>query len=89
MFKYLIAAAVALTPTVANAQTLVLDLNRSTLIKEAAKTICRAGMETKGSAVKAVERESAYLGLNRDEKLYLMTLCVLYAQGMVDGMKSR
>ena len=89
MFKYLIAAAVALTPTVANAQTVVLDLNRSTLIKEAAKTICRAGMETKGSAVKAVERESAYLDLNRDEKLYLMTLCVLYAQGMVDGMKSR
>lgn len=89
MFKYLIAAAVALTPAVANAQTVVLDLNRSVVIKEAAKTICRAGMETKGSAVKAVERESAYLDLNQDEKLYLMTLCVLYAQGMVDGMKSR
>lgn len=85
MFKYLIAAAVALTPAVANAQTVVLDLNRSTLIKEAAKTICRASMERKGSAVATLNSESAYLNLNEDEKLYLLSLCILYAQGRVDA----
>ena len=85
MIKYLIAAAVALAPTAANAQTIVLGLNRSNVITEAAKTICRVGMETKGDAVVTINRESAYLNLNQDEKLYLLSLCVLYAQGRVDG----
>ena len=85
MIKYLIAAAVALAPTAANAQNLIINLDRSTLIKEAAKSICRASMERKGSAVAILKQESAYLNLTEDEKLYLLSLCILYAQGRVDG----
>lgn len=85
MFKYLIAAAVAFAPTAASAQSIVIDLNRSTIIKEAAKTICRASMERKGSAVATLNSESAYLSLNEDERLYLISLCILYAQGRVDA----
>ena len=86
MFKYLIAAAVAFTPTAANAQNIVIDLDRSTLIKEAAKTICRAAMERKGSAVAILTQESAYLRLTDDERLYLLSLCILYAQGRNDAL---
>lgn len=89
MFKYLIAAAVAFTPTAANAQNIVINLDRSTLINEAAKTICRAAMERKGSAMDILTRDSAYLRLTDEERLYLISLCVLYAQGRVDQMKAR
>lgn len=85
MYKYLIAAAVAFTPTTANAQNIVINLDRSTLIKEAAKTICRAAMERKGSAVAILNEESKYLRLTVDEKLYLVNLCILYAQGRGDA----
>lgn len=85
MLKYIIAAAVAFAPTAANAQNIVINLDRSTLIKEAAKTICRAAMERKGSAVEILKRESAYLDLTQDERLYLLSLCILYAQGRNDA----
>lgn len=85
MYKYLIAAAVAFTPTAANAQNIVINLDHSTLIKEAAKTICRAAMDRKGSAVAILNEESRYLRLTVDEKLYLVNLCILYAQGRGDA----
>ena len=84
MLKYLIAASVALTPAAASAQTVSITLTRHSLIKEAAKTICRASMERKGSAADTLEAESAYLKLNQDERLYLVSLCILYAQGRID-----
>ena len=85
MYKYLIAAAVVLTPTAAEAQPVVISLERHTLIKEAAKTICRAAMDRKGSAVAILTEESKYLRLTVDERLYLVNLCILYAQGRGDA----
>lgn len=85
MLKYLIAASVALTPAVASAQTVSISLNRHALIKEAAKTICRYVLETKGDAATLMDQQSAYLKLNEDETLYLTSLCILYAQGRIDA----
>ena len=86
MLKYLIAASVALTPVAASAQTInvVISLERHSLIQEAAKTICRAAIDRTGSAVAIMNEQSAYLKLNQDERLYLNSLCILYAQGRID-----
>ena len=46
-------------------------------------------METKGKAGDTFDREVAYLKPNADEYLYLLSLCVLYAQGRVDQARSR
>lgn len=88
MFKYLVAAALALSSTPANAQMMIGD-GRYEVIKEAAKSICRTVMEADGSAGKTFERESSYLNLNPDEKLYLLSLCILYAQGRIDQIKAQ
>lgn len=85
MFKYLIAAAALVAPTAANAQTVVITLERHSLIKEAAKTICRAAMDRKGDVRQILAAESRYLDLNNSEALYLVNLCILYAQGRVDA----
>ena len=88
MFKYFISAAVALTPTVASAQ-MMISSGRQEMLTEAAKTICRTVMEGKGKAGDTFDREVAYLRLNADETLYMLALCVLYAQGRVDGFRGR
>ena len=88
MYKYLIAAVVAFTPTVANAQMMITS-GRQAVLTEAAKTICRTVMEGKGKAGDTFDRETAHLRLNRDETVYMLSLCVLYAQGRVDQMKAR
>lgn len=83
MRKIIFAAAlVASTP--AQAQSVYLDLDRMSVITEAAKTICREVMDQPGPAVPILERESAYLRLNQDERLYLVSLCVMYAKGRGD-----
>lgn len=56
---------------------------------EAAKVVCRAAMESKGPASEALQREAAYLRLNADEQLYLLSLCILYAQGRIDQIRSQ
>ena len=83
MRKIIFAAAlVASTP--AQAQSVYLDLNRMEVITEAAKTICRNVMDKPGPAVPILERESAYLRLNQDERLYLINLCLLCGKGRND-----
>ena len=90
MFKYIIAAVVAFTPVAASAQSIGINLDRMNLITEAAYRICRQSMDgPSGQAGKILERESAYLNLNKDEKLYLLSLCVLYGQGRIDSLKVR
>ena len=88
MLKYIIAAVVAFTPTAASAQMMITS-GRQSVLTEAAKTICRSAMETKGNAGDIFDRETVYLRLNADEKLYMLSLCVLYAQGRVDEARSR
>lgn len=88
MFKYLIAAVVALTPTVANAQ-MMISSGRQSVLTEAAKSICRTVMDSKGKAGDIFDREVSYLRLTPDEKLYLLSLCVLYGQGRIDSLKAR
>ena len=88
MLKYIIAAALLVTATPASAQMMITSGRQSTLT-EAAKTICRSAMETKGNAGDIFDRETVYLRLNADEKLYMLSLCVLYAQGRVDEARSR
>ena len=87
MFKYIIAAVVAFTPTAASAQMMITS-GRLNVLTEAAKTVCRSAMETKGNAGDIFDRDTVYLRLNNDEKLYMLSLCVLYAQGRVDELKA-
>lgn len=89
MFKYIIAAVVAFTPTAASAAEIMISSGRQEMLTEAAKTICRTVMEGKGKAGDTFDREVAYLRLNADETLYMLALCVLYAQGRVDGFRGR
>lgn len=84
MFKYMIAAIALVTPSAASAQSVSVNINRFEIIVEASKTICRIGMNAK-DAGKSVDQNSAYLKLNTDERLLMLSLCVLYAQGRVDG----
>ena len=88
MFKYIIAAVVAFTPTAASAQ-MMISSSRQDMLTEAAKTICRTVMESKGKAGDTFDREVSYLRLTPDENLYMLSLCVLYAQGRVDGFRAR
>ena len=88
MLKYLIAAVVALTPTAASAQMMITS-GRQTVLTEAAKSICRNVMESKGKAGDNFDREVSHLNLTTDENLYMLSLCVLYAQGRLDQLKSR
>ena len=89
MLKYIIAAVVAFTPTAATAAEIMISSGRQEMLTEAAKTICRTVMEGKGKAGDTFDREVAYLRLNADETLYMLALCVLYAQGRVDGFRGR
>lgn len=89
MLKYIIAAVVAFTPTAAGAAELMISSGRQELLHEAAKAICRNVMESKGGAGPAFDRETAYLRLNRDETVYMLSLCVLYAQGRVDQARAQ
>lgn len=88
MFKYAIAAALLVTSTPASAQIMITS-SRQGLIHEAAKAICRDTMEAPGKAGDIFDRETSHLRLNADEKLYMLSLCVLYAQGRVDEARSR
>jgi len=89
MFKYLIAAAALLTPTAASAAEIMITSGRQSVLTEAAKTICRTVMETKGRAGETFDREVSYLRLTPDEQVYLLSLCVLYAQGRVDQARAQ
>lgn len=84
MRKILIATIALSFATPANAESVVLDLDRMSVITEAAKTICREVMDQPGPAEPILTRESAYLRLNQDERLYLVNMCILYAKGRVD-----
>lgn len=88
MFKCVVAAVLAFTPTVANAQMMITS-GRQSVLTEASKTICRTVIESKGKASEIFDREVSYLRLNSDETLYMLSLCVLYAQGRLDQLKAK
>ena len=88
MFKYAIAAVLLLTATPASAQ-MMISSGRHDMLTEAAKSICRTVMDSKGKASVTFDREVSYLRLTPDENLYMLSLCVLYAQGRVDGFRGR
>lgn len=88
MFKYIVAAVLAFTPTAANAQMMITS-GRHSVLTEASKTICRTVMESNGKASEVFDREVLYLRLNPDETLYMLSLCVLYAQGRLDQLKAK
>ena len=89
MFKYAIAAVLLITATPASARDMMISSGRQEVIQEAAKTICRMTMEGKGKASENFDREVSYLRLTPDEHLYMLSLCILYAQGRVDQIRSR
>lgn len=89
MLKYILGAALAFAPTAAAAQNIIISTAREGTLTEAAKVVCRAAMESKGPASEALQREAAYLRLNADEQLYLLSLCILYAQGRIDQIRSQ
>lgn len=87
MRKFILAAALLGISTPANAQGIMLSDARRNLLTEAAKNICRSAMELKGRASDIFDRETAYLRLNSDEQLYMLSLCVLYSQGRIDELR--
>ena len=89
MFKYAIAAALLLTATPASARDMMISSGRQEFIQEAAKTICRMTMEGKGKASENFDREVSYRRPTPDEYLYMLSLCILYAQGRVDQYRAR
>ncbi len=80
----LIIAALSL-PVSAQASTVTIDLDRWNQITEASKTICRTGVDVPGPIVPIIDRQSSYLHLNQEEKLLLVSLCILYVKGRVDA----
>ena len=89
MLKYFIAMTLALVPTAAQAQGMMISASRQNTLTEAAKTICRTVLESRGTASDSFKREVSYLRLNSDEELYMLSLCILYAQGRVDELKAQ
>lgn len=89
MFKYLIAASMALAPTAAEAQTHTITQQRLDVIQKLAEPVCRAAMETKGSAAKEFDKQVTPLLLSDSEYMIMLSLCVLYAQGRIDELKAR
>lgn len=85
MYKAIITAIALISATPANAASVQIDLTRYRVILDAARHICKAAMDLPGAASPIVEARSAYLGLDADEKLFLVSLCAIYAQGRVDG----
>lgn len=86
MLKYIIAAAMLISPTTANATTIELDLDRMARITKASYRICRNAAEAKNAkGPDVIDRESAYLKLTKAETLYLYSLCILYTQGRIDA----
>lgn len=89
MRKFIFAALALSIATPASAQDLMIGAGRRAVITEAAKSICRSIMESEGKAGDNFDREVAYLNLTQDENLYMLSLCVLYAQGRVDEIRRK
>ena len=89
MIKHVMFAVALLTATPASAQTYQLNQGRLTQLQDKAKYICREVMETKEHAGKEFDRLVAPLLLNDSEYMILLSMCILYAQGRVDGLRSR
>lgn len=68
-----------------HAATVTIDLDRWNQITEASKTICRTGVDVPGPIVPIIDRQSSYLHLNQEEKLLLVSLCILYIKGRIDA----
>lgn len=84
MYKILIALSLALTSSPAAAQSISLDIDRMSMITDRASTICRLAIDLPGSAVDHIDRLSAPMKLNSQERLLLLSLCGLYTQGRID-----
>ena len=89
MFKYAIAAALLLTATPASAQTYTISQQRLDTIQKLAEFVCRASMQTKGHAGKEFDRQVTPLLLTDSEYMLMLSMCILYAQGRIDGIKDR
>jgi hypothetical protein len=89
MFKYVIAAVLLLTATPASAQSYTISQQRLTVIQKLAEPVCRASMQTKGDAGKEFDRQVAPLLLSDSEYMLMLSMCILYAQGRIDGIKDR
>lgn len=91
MFKYLVAAAVALAPMQVSAQpiTIAVSSDRLTTIQKLAESVCRQTALANGDVEKEYNRIVEPLLLTPDENLIMLSLCVLYGQGRIDSLKVR
>lgn len=87
MRKLIIAAALALTPTAAGAETfyVMIDLDRYKLVVEAAKSVCPEVIDSSEPVSTVLGRVKTRLNLSPDEHLLLSSLCLLYGRGRADG----
>lgn len=87
--KKFIAAAAALTlSTPAHASGFVMiNIDRWDEIKVSAQTVCRRAMLPQNSAVKVINDSG--IARNIDERLLVLALCALYAQGQIDLLESQ
>ena len=87
--KKFIAAAVALTlSTPAHASGYVMiNIDRWKEIRVASETVCRRAMLPQNSATKVINDSG--IARNVDERLLVLALCALYAQGQIDLLESK
>lgn len=87
--KKFIAAAIALTlSTPAHASGYVMiNIDRWNEIKVAAQTVCRRAMLPQNSAVQVIKDSG--IARNVEERLLVLSLCSLYAQGQIDLLEEQ
>lgn len=87
--KKFIAAAIALTiSTPAQASGFVMiNIDRWNEIKVAAQTVCRRAMLPQNSAVQVIKDSG--IARNVEERLLVLSLCSLYAQGQIDLLEEQ
>lgn len=89
MKKFIVAAAIALTlstPAQASGYVMI-SLDRWNEIKVAAQTVCRRAMLPQNSATKVINDSG--IARNVDERLFILSLCALYAQGQIDLLEDQ
>lgn len=88
MKKFIVTAAMLALSTPVHAQSIVMiSLDRWNEIKARAETVCRRAMLPQNSATKVINDSG--IARNVDERLFILSLCALYAQGQIDLLEDQ
>lgn len=88
MKKFIVAAAALALSTPVHAQSVVMiSLDRWNEIKVRAETVCRRAMLPQNNAAQVIKDSG--IARNLDERLLVLSLCSLYAQGQIDLLEEQ